>query len=69
MRRVKLPVLVISGDSDTLVPMRRQEFTANLMPFGRLVVIEAAGHLACLEQPDAVTAEIAEFLNGPMMLR
>ena len=69
MRRVKLPVLVISGDSDTLVPMRRQEFTANLMPFGRLVVIEAAGHLACLEQPDAVTAEIAEFLSGPMMLR
>ncbi len=68
MRRVKLPVLVISGDSDTLVPMRRQEFTANLKPFGRLVVIEAAGHLACLEQPDAVTAEIAEFLSGPMML-
>jgi pimeloyl-ACP methyl ester carboxylesterase len=69
MRRVKLPVLVIAGESDTLVPMRRQEFTANLMPYGKMVVIEAAGHLACLEQPDAVSEAIAAFLDGPMMLR
>lgn len=69
MRRVKLPVLVIAGDADPLVPMRRQEFTAKLMPFGSLLVIEAAGHLASLEQPEAVSAAIAAFLDGPMMLR
>ncbi len=69
MRRVKLPVLVIAGEADTLVPMRRQEFTANLMPYGKMVVIEAAGHLATLEQPEAVSEAIAAFLDGPMMLR
>ena len=69
MRRVKLPVLVIAGEADTLVPMRRQEFTANLMPYGKLLVIEAAGHLASLEQPEAVSQAIAAFLAGPMMLR
>ncbi|MGV8952445.1 MAG: alpha/beta fold hydrolase [Cypionkella sp.] len=69
MRRVKLPVLVIAGEADTLVPMRRQEFTANLMPFGKLCVIEEAGHLACLEQPEAVTRAIEAFLSGPMLLR
>lgn len=69
MRRVKLPVLVIAGEADTLVPMRRQEFTANLMPYGKLVVIEGAGHLASLEQPEAVSEAIAAFLDGPMMLR
>jgi pimeloyl-ACP methyl ester carboxylesterase len=69
MRRVKLPVLVIAGEADTLVPMRRQEFTANLMPYGKMVVIEAAGHLASLEQPEAVSEAIAAFLDGPMMLR
>jgi pimeloyl-ACP methyl ester carboxylesterase len=51
------------------VPMRRQEFTANLMPFGKLLVIEEAGHLASLEQPEAVSAALAAFLGGPMMLR
>ncbi len=69
MRRVKLPVLVIAGEADTLVPMRRQEFTANLMPYGKLLVIEAAGHLASLEQPEVVSKAIEEFLAGPMMLR
>ena len=69
MRRIKLPALVISGDADTLVPMRRQEFTANLMPYGKITVIEAAGHLASLEQPQAVSDAIAAFLAGPMMLR
>ena len=64
-----MPALVISGDADTLVPMRRQEFTANLMPYGKLAVIEAAGHLASLEQPQAVSDAIAAFLAGPMMLR
>lgn len=55
MRRVKLPVLVIAGEADTLVPVRRQEFTANLVPYGRLEVIAEAGHLAMLEQPEAVS--------------
>lgn len=69
MRKVKLPVLVIAGDADALVPMRRQEFTANLMPYGKLLVIKAAGHLASLEQPEVVSKAIEDFLAGPMMLR
>lgn len=69
MRRVKLPALVIAGEADTLVPMRRQEFNANLMPYGKLAVIAQAGHLPSLEQPEAVSDVIAAFLSGPVMLR
>lgn len=69
MRRVKLPALVIAGEADTLVPMRRSEFTAGLMPFGKLQVIAGAGHLASLEQPEAVSEALEAFLNGPVLLR
>jgi len=69
LRRIKLPALILAGQADTLVPMRRQEFTANLMPYGTLQVIEGAGHLAPLEQPEAISEAIAAFLAGPMMLR
>jgi pimeloyl-ACP methyl ester carboxylesterase len=69
MRRVKLPALVIAGAADTLVPMRRSEFTAGLMPFGKLQVIADAGHLASLEQPEAVSEALAAFLKGPVLLR
>lgn len=69
MRRVKLPALVIAGEADTLVPMRRSEFTAGLMPFGKLQVIAGAGHLASLEQPEAVSEALEAFLKGPVLLR
>jgi pimeloyl-ACP methyl ester carboxylesterase len=61
--------LVLAGRQDPLVPLRRQEFTATLMPYGQFAIIEDSGHLAPLEQPEAVSDAIEAFLNGPMMLR
>lgn len=69
MRRAMIPALIIAGAYDTVVPMRRQEFVAGLMPFAKLHVIENAGHLPPLEQPEAVTEALEAFLNGPMLLR
>jgi len=69
LRKVKIPALILAGESDTLVPMRRQEFLAGLMPFGRLTVIENAGHLPQLEQPEVVSDALIAFLAGPMLLR
>ena len=69
MRKVRLPALVLAGRQDPLVPLRRQEFTATLMPYGQFTIIEESGHLASLEQPEAVSDAIEAFLNGPMMLR
>jgi pimeloyl-ACP methyl ester carboxylesterase len=69
MRKVKLPALVIAGRQDPLVPLRRQEFTATLMPYGQFKIIEDAGHMAPLEQPEAVSDAVEAFLSGPMMLR
>ena len=69
MRRIKVPALILAGEADTLVPMRRQEFTAGLMPFGRLCIVPGAGHLPTLEQPDVVSDVIEAFMNGPVLLR
>jgi len=69
MRRVRIQALIVAGAADTLVPVRRQEFIAGLMPFATLHRIEGAGHLPMLEQPEAVTAALEAFLNGPMLLR
>jgi pimeloyl-ACP methyl ester carboxylesterase len=69
MRRIKLPALILAGELDTLIPLRRQEFTANLMPFGKLHVIANAGHLLTLEEPEAVSKALEDFLSGPVLLR
>lgn len=69
MRRATLPALILAGALDTLVPLRRHEFVAGLMPFAKLQLIADAGHLCPMEQPEAVTAALEAFLRGPMLLR
>jgi pimeloyl-ACP methyl ester carboxylesterase len=69
LRAARLPVLVIAGAEDTLVPVRRQEFTAGLMPFARVEVIPGAGHLPPIEAPAAVSAALEGFLKGPLVLK
>ncbi len=69
LRKAMLPALVLAGEADPLTPLRRQDFTAGLLPYGRLVVLPDAGHLPTLEQPESVTAALADFLSGPLMLR
>lgn len=69
LRRWLLPTLVIAGAADTVVPPRRQEFTAELMPKGRFLRIDEAGHLPTMEAPDAVSEAMDAFLDEPLMLR
>jgi pimeloyl-ACP methyl ester carboxylesterase len=69
LRRFLLPALMIGGAADTVVPPRRQEFTAELMPKGRFLRIANAGHMPTLENPDAVSDAMDAFLDEPLMLR
>lgn len=69
LRRAMLPALILGGGRDTLVPPRRHQLVAGLMPFATLNMIEDAGHLLPLEAPEAVTAALEAFLRGPMLLK
>ncbi|MEZ4516884.1 MAG: alpha/beta hydrolase [Chloroflexota bacterium] len=58
-----LPILVISGTADRMIPHRFSAATAEALPKARLVSIEGAGHYVMLEAPDAVAGSIAEFIQ------
>lgn len=64
LRKANIPTLIITGASDTLIPRRRAEFLAAMMPQGCLEIIPEAGHMPQLEQPEAVTKVLATFLAG-----
>ena len=64
LRKVHVPTMIIAGESDTLIPRRRAEFLAAMMPQGCLEIIAEAGHLPQLEQPEAVTKVLQTFLAG-----
>ena len=65
LRSSRVPTLVMCGEHDALCTIRRHEFIAHLMPNAVLEVIEEAGHLPTLEQPDVVTDLLRRWLEAP----
>ena len=59
---IRCPVLVVGGAEDTLTPADEMRGLAGRIPGARFAVIEGAGHLASLEQPQSFNAELARFL-------
>lgn len=69
LRKLRAPVTVLCGEADTLYPEKRQAFMAELIPQAELRVIAGAGHLPVLENPDAVSDAIRDWLRAPFLLR
>jgi len=63
--RVTAPTLVIYGSRDRLVDARMAGRAAHQFADARVVVLPRTGHVAHMEQPDAVAAEIAILLGIP----
>ncbi|NJN55140.1 MAG: alpha/beta fold hydrolase [Anaerolineae bacterium] len=61
---IDVPVLVIHGADDQLIPVSDAEAMAEAVPDGRLVIIPHAGHLPNLEQPDAFNDAVIDFLES-----
>ena len=59
-----VPTLVLFGSQDKMVPLQSGKALAEQITGARLEVVEAAGHMVMLEQPDRVAALLGEFLQG-----
>ncbi|MCK0125938.1 alpha/beta hydrolase [Gelidibacter sp. F2691] len=63
LRGAAIPALILCGREDTLCPVARHELMADLIPGARLEIIEDAGHLPTLEQPEKTNAALARWLE------
>ncbi len=63
LRATQLPALVLCGRDDTLCPVARHELMADLIPDAHLEIIDGAGHLPTLEQPEKTNAALARWLE------
>ncbi len=60
---IVVPTLVIVGENDTETPLAYSQEIAAAIPNAHLVLLEAAGHLSPIEQPDAFNAALHNFLQ------
>lgn len=59
---IAVPALCVVGDQDGSTPPPLVRSLAELIPGSRFEVIEGAGHISCMEQPEALTALLRDFL-------
>ncbi|NMP28940.1 alpha/beta hydrolase [Rahnella sp. SAP-1] len=64
--KIKVPTLVLVGDSDPMTPPICSEEMANAIPNARLVIVEHCGHASTLEQPGAVNHELIKWMQQPL---
>jgi 3-oxoadipate enol-lactonase len=59
-----LPLLVVAGDADPLIPAEVGVALADASPNGRSEILEGCGHIPNLERPDAFNRILATFLES-----
>ena len=60
--QIAAPTLALGGTADQMTPPKYVGFLAEKIPGARLVMIEGAGHMVMLEQPDLVAQHVGQFL-------
>ena len=61
--RIDVPTLLISGSHDKVIPPAHMQAMHRTIPGAELAVLEGAGHLLNLEQPDAFNRALRNFLS------
>jgi pimeloyl-ACP methyl ester carboxylesterase len=59
----EVPVLIIWGARDPIIPMRHGEEAHRMLPGSQLEIFDGAGHMPQLEQPDRFVAVLERFLS------
>lgn len=62
--KIAVPTLIICGREDEITPLEQSEFMNKHIKDSTLKVINNAGHLSNMEQPQDFNAELLEFLSS-----
>ena len=63
LNKISVPVLIIAGRDDALIPMQHSEKMHEAIPNSRLAVIDHAAHVVNLEQAEAFNREMTLFVT------
>jgi pimeloyl-ACP methyl ester carboxylesterase len=64
LKDIRVPTLVVSGDADRLISNEYSREMAELIPRAKLEILAQCGHLAPMEQPEALVEAMDEWLKS-----
>jgi pimeloyl-ACP methyl ester carboxylesterase len=66
---VEVPVLIVVGADDVFTPVADAEAIHRLVPHAAVAVVDRAGHLPGVEQPERFNAALLDFLTTQVIVR
>lgn len=63
LSEIDIPTLIICGREDVVTPLEQSEFMHDHIKGSKLKVIDKAGHVSNLEQPDEFNKHLLDFLT------
>ncbi len=66
LSKIAVPTLIIHGENDQIIPIVEAEAMYRAIEEAEMVVVEQAGHLPNLEQPDVFNDAVIDFLEELM---
>ena len=64
IKTLQIPVLVLHGQQDAVIPLDDAKHLVQLLPQGRLEILPEAGHCWNVENPQDFTRRLKEFFHG-----
>jgi Predicted hydrolases or acyltransferases (alpha/beta hydrolase superfamily) len=61
---IRCPTLVVAARDDAIMPLEWLEELAKGIPGARLEIVEDSGHMASIEQPEAVVRILRDWIQG-----
>jgi len=61
---IRVPTLLVCGRDDLLTPPKYAQYLAETIEDARLEVIDGAGHMVMIEQPEEFNRRVMEFLRA-----
>ncbi len=63
LSQIHVPTAIVLGDHDEAITREQTDFMARVIPGAKLIILKDVGHFAMLQDPDAYTKAVLDFLD------
>ena len=64
LSEIRAPAAIVTGDHDEAIKRDHTDTMASVIPGAKLIVLKDVGHFAMLQDPDAYTKAVLDFLDA-----
>ena len=64
LKELKMPVLIIHGDKDVLVPLKNGQHLHSCIPHSKMVTVQGMSHYVGPKERDVIETEIVLMAKG-----